>query len=135
MLLAFGGANANDSNVLIGLRLLLILAVLPQYAAVRVCALERVALGVNCHDFAVGGTHASHGDEHGCGTDGRGGGCVCERPTVVGHHQPAQVVVDWQVHGRIAPVVHLPVCVAMHRDRDAEPERCAVGLWRLPLLI
>jgi hypothetical protein len=107
----------------------------------RVCALERLALGANCHDWSdagsdAGGVGGSHDDERTCGT-GRGGaqGCVCEQPKVVGDQQPvAHAAADYTRHSIVA-VMEEPVTAMIVASPDPDPQRDLLASLQLPLLI
>ena len=118
------------------MRLALLLAVLVQYSPMRVCALERVTLGSNCHDRINASVGESHEDEQTCGT-GRGGDsrCVCEQPKLVGDQQPvAHAAVDL-THQSIVAVVEEPVATTMVASPDPDPQRDLLASLQLPLLI
>jgi len=132
-----GRAKRNDTTVIaIGLRLVLLGAVLVQYTPMRLCALERAAFGTNCHDQAKSNLD-DHGDERTCGTGaGRDTGCVCEHPKLVGDQQLiSHAAVDLTGHAVVAEVVEAPVIVTIVAARDPDPQRDLLASLQLPLLI
>jgi hypothetical protein len=61
--------------------------VLFQFSEMRVCALERVVFGANCHDRTDESGSARVGDsERDCGTGRSEHECVCDQPKLVGQH-------------------------------------------------
>ena len=122
-----------------GLRLILLLAVLVQCAPMRVCALERVAVGSSCHEWtAEAALERAHADEQQCGapTDG-GHDCICERPKVVVQHNPQAVKspLDW---ANLSLVLVDPVAgpaMAIPALPDPDPDRGAPVAQQFPLLI
>jgi hypothetical protein len=123
-----------------GLRLVLLLAVLIQYAPMRHCAVERVALGSNCHDVLLDRSPGDgHADEWACGTGtGRDAGCLCEQPKgAVGapaHHAAAAVPDRTDVLVRVG-VVEEPASHIAAAAPDPDPQRDLLASLQLPLLI
>jgi hypothetical protein len=123
----------------VGLRLILLLAVLIQYTPLRTCAFERVAVGSNCHDW---GTHADaaepHEDEPNCGSPAdEPQGCVCEQPKVDGQHDPHALKSPLEcAHVSVAAEVTLLVAIAhIPSLPDPDPHPRAPLARQLPLLL
>ena len=121
----------------VGLRCALLLAILVQYSPVRVCALQRVTLGSNCHDWNNASVGGSHDDERTCGTGGSGDQrCVCEQPKVVGdQHAAVHAPNDFTDHSVVVAVVEEPVATMMVAAPDPDPQRDLLASLQLPLLI
>jgi hypothetical protein len=123
--------------VKIALKLTLLLAVLLQYTPMRLCAIERVALGSNCHDRAKVSIIDDHEDERTCGSGGdRDQRCICEQAKTVGNHQPASHATD-DLTGQTILVgfVQEPAAVTMVTAPDPDPQRDLLASLQLPLLI
>jgi len=121
----------------VALKLFLLLAVLIQYTPLRVCAVERVALGSNCHDqdsHAVLGD--AYADEQSCDypVDGQHD-CFCERPKADAQHDPVVLKspLDW-AHAAVPATVPL-VAVVSDKLSLPDPHRSAPLALQLPLLI
>jgi len=131
-----------------GLRLIVLLAVLVQYTPLRVCALERVAVGSSCHDWhADVGAGESHAAEQRCGSSTAGGGgagatggehqCVCAQPKVDAQHNPqtANAAPDWanlSVVVAVCPASASPARIPALPDPD--PNRATPATLQFPLL-
>lgn len=89
------------------------LAVLIQCSPLRVCAVEKLALGANCHDRDAGGTVHRHSCDGGAAVADAGGGaaghvpgdddghaCVCDRPK---HPTSGGKATDGQTTPALAP--------------------------------
>ena len=124
------------------MRLVLVVAVLVQYSPMRLCALERVTLGSNCHDresSGIGGSHDDTDDEHTCGNGTGAGGeqrCICEQPKIVGGQQRAAYsAVDLNGHVVVVTVVEDATAGTTFAIPDPGPPRNLRASVQLPLLI
>ena len=118
---------------MVALRLILLVAVLVQFAPMRLCALEVAALGASCHDES--GTQAGgHGDEQKCGSSDTPR-CVCEQPKGVSDQQtPIRIDLACEFF-ELAVVTHtLPpptAVICLEADSHGDPP----DTFQLPLLI
>ena len=122
-----------------GLRLFLLLAVLLQYTPMRVCAIERVAIGSSCHEWDADAAFASsHAEEQRCGspTDSEHE-CICEQPKVDGQHNPQAIKcpLDWANLSLAAVVPVAASTTPIPSLPDPDPDRGAPVALQFPLLI
>jgi hypothetical protein len=120
------------------MRLMLLLAVLIQYTPMRVCAIEQVALGTDCHEWAdAGGFGRAHADERHCESSGEPThACICEQPKADGQNKTElKSEFDW---------AHPPVALVLSRNHpllvyclaaDPEPSPDSPQPLHVPLLI
>jgi hypothetical protein len=106
-----------------------------QYTPLRICALERVAIGSSCHEWdtqAVLGD--SRGEEHSTGGEHE---CICEQPKVDGQHDPQGVKspLDWANLSLAAVVPVTASTTPIPSLPDPDPDRGAPVALQLPLLI
>jgi hypothetical protein len=116
------------------MRLVLLLAVLVQYAPMRVCGIERVAFGSNCHEWSGAGTFESGHDSEPAGNPLT---CICEQPKAVGHQssQVADHALDWNVIASAPFTLEIPATRAILLAVDPDPQLHLRASVHLPLLI
>jgi len=118
-------------------KLLLLSAVLIQYAPLRVCAIEQVALGSSCHHAPESALAAHAIEQPTCGSKADPAhDCVCELAKVDGQHhaQAAKATLDWASLAVVPALVSTDTSVAPCSAADADPPSITPARLR-PLLL